>query len=108
MYVCGDAKRMAKDVELALIDIVAACGARSTDEAIAFVADLNKRRPLPDRCLLSLNAASRGLAAIRDAPTSEPASSEEIGKALRAGANCGSCLPELKRIIADERTAQPV
>lgn len=43
VYVCGDAKRMAKDVELALIDIVAACGARSTDEAIAFVADLKKR-----------------------------------------------------------------
>ncbi len=43
MYVCGDAKRMAKDVELALIDIVAACDVRSTDEAIAFVADLNKR-----------------------------------------------------------------
>jgi assimilatory nitrate reductase catalytic subunit len=24
---------------------------------------------------------------------------EEIGKALRAGTNCGSCLPELKRIV---------
>ncbi|HLL28634.1 MAG TPA: sulfite reductase subunit alpha [Xanthobacteraceae bacterium] len=43
VYVCGDAKRMAKDVERALIEIVAACGARSTDEAIAFVADLKKR-----------------------------------------------------------------
>jgi len=43
VYVCGDAKRMAKDVEGALIDIVATCGARSTDEAIAFVADLKKR-----------------------------------------------------------------
>ena len=26
---------------------------------------------------------------------------EEIGKALRAGTNCGSCLPELKRIVSD-------
>jgi len=43
LYVCGDAKRMAKDVEYALIEIVAACGARTTDEAIAFVADLKKR-----------------------------------------------------------------
>ena len=42
-YVCGDAKRMAKDVEGALIDIVAEFGARTTDEAIAFVAELKKR-----------------------------------------------------------------
>jgi sulfite reductase (NADPH) flavoprotein alpha-component len=43
IYVCGDAKHMAKDVEHALIEIVSACGARTTDEAIAFVADLKKR-----------------------------------------------------------------
>jgi len=43
IYVCGDAQRMAKDVERALIDIVAQHGARSTNEAVAFVADLKKR-----------------------------------------------------------------
>ena len=43
IYVCGDAKRMAKDVERALVDIVAQFGARSTDEAIAFVAELKKK-----------------------------------------------------------------
>lgn len=43
IYVCGDAKRMAKDVERALVDIVAQHGVRSTDEAITFVADLKKR-----------------------------------------------------------------
>jgi sulfite reductase (NADPH) flavoprotein alpha-component len=42
LYVCGDAKRMAKDVELALVDIVAQHGARSQAEAIAFVTDLKK------------------------------------------------------------------
>ncbi len=43
IYVCGDAKRMAKDVERTLVEIVAQHGARSTDDAIAFVADLKKR-----------------------------------------------------------------
>jgi sulfite reductase (NADPH) flavoprotein alpha-component len=42
VYVCGDAKRMAKDVERALIDVVASFGVRSVDEAAAFVSDLKK------------------------------------------------------------------
>jgi sulfite reductase (NADPH) flavoprotein alpha-component len=42
-YVCGDAKRMAKDVEIALVDIVAQHGARSVEEAAAFVAGLKKK-----------------------------------------------------------------
>jgi sulfite reductase (NADPH) flavoprotein alpha-component len=43
IYVCGDAKRMAKDVERALVDIVAQHGVRSLDEAIAFVGNLKKQ-----------------------------------------------------------------
>jgi sulfite reductase (NADPH) flavoprotein alpha-component len=42
VYVCG-ALTMSKDVERALVDLVAAHGARSIDEAIAFVADLKKK-----------------------------------------------------------------
>jgi assimilatory nitrate reductase catalytic subunit len=41
-----------------------------------------------------------GLATIRDALGSGAAASvEDIGRALRAGTNCGSCLPELRRIV---------
>jgi sulfite reductase (NADPH) flavoprotein alpha-component len=43
VYICGDAKRMAKDVERALVDIVAQHGARSTDEAVSFVGELKKQ-----------------------------------------------------------------
>jgi assimilatory nitrate reductase catalytic subunit len=50
-----------------------------------------------------------GLSVIRDALASRTATSvEEIGKALRAGTNCGSCLPELKRIVADARATEAV
>jgi assimilatory nitrate reductase catalytic subunit len=47
-----------------------------------------------------------GLATIRAALQSGAATSvETIGAALRAGTNCGSCLPELKRIVADAGAA---
>jgi sulfite reductase (NADPH) flavoprotein alpha-component len=42
LYICGDAKRMAKDVERALVDIVAQFGARTIDEAVSFVGELKK------------------------------------------------------------------
>lgn len=41
-YVCGDAKRMARDVERAMVDVVAAHGGRSSEEAAAYVAALKK------------------------------------------------------------------
>ena len=42
IYVCGDALRMAKDVERALIEVVAEHGKRSPEDAARFVAELKK------------------------------------------------------------------
>jgi sulfite reductase (NADPH) flavoprotein alpha-component len=42
VYVCGDALRMAKDVERALIDIVAQHGKRSPEDAARYVNELKK------------------------------------------------------------------
>lgn len=41
-YVCGDAKRMAKDVERALVDIIVEHGGHAMDSAVAYVASLRK------------------------------------------------------------------
>ena len=48
------------------------------------------------------------LDAVRAAVHGGAVSVEEIGRMLRAGTNCGSCLPELKRIVVDERIAHPI
>jgi sulfite reductase (NADPH) flavoprotein alpha-component len=39
-YVCGDATRMAKDVDQALHSIIETAGGKSKDEAVAYVAKL--------------------------------------------------------------------
>ena len=41
-YICGDAKRMAKDVERALVDAIAAHGAKTADAAVGYVAAMKK------------------------------------------------------------------
>jgi sulfite reductase (NADPH) flavoprotein alpha-component len=41
-YVCGDAKRMAKDVERAMVDVAVAHGGLSAEKAVDFVAGLKK------------------------------------------------------------------
>jgi assimilatory nitrate reductase catalytic subunit len=47
-----------------------------------------------------------GLNVIREAIASRSATNvEAIGQALRAGTNCGSCLPELKRIVHEHAHA---
>ena len=48
-----------------------------------------------------------GEGCIRDAVASGAAGSvAEIGRVTRAGTNCGSCLPELKQIVAQERNKE--
>jgi assimilatory nitrate reductase catalytic subunit len=45
-----------------------------------------------------------GINTIRNAIASRAATSvEEIGKALRAGTNCGSCIPEMKKLLAQTK-----
>jgi assimilatory nitrate reductase catalytic subunit len=47
-----------------------------------------------------------GIDAVRQAVNrGEAKTVADIGRALRAGTNCGSCLPELKRILLNERLA---
>ena len=43
-YVCGDAKRMAKDVDDALHRIIQSAGSKSADEAAAYVAQMKKEK----------------------------------------------------------------
>ena len=45
-----------------------------------------------------------GLSAIRETIAAGAGNVADIGRALRAGTNCGSCVPELRAII--ERSAQ--
>lgn len=43
-YVCGDAKRMAKDVDAALHEIIQTAGGKTAEEATAYVADMKKNK----------------------------------------------------------------
>jgi assimilatory nitrate reductase catalytic subunit len=67
---------------------------------------------LPDPGPIVCACFGVGLNVIRSALQSGAAANvEEIGRALRAGTNCGSCLPELKKIVSEkarnnERAAQ--
>jgi sulfite reductase (NADPH) flavoprotein alpha-component len=42
-YICGDAKRMAKDVETALVDLIAEHGGRSKEDAAAYLMTMKKK-----------------------------------------------------------------
>jgi len=47
-----------------------------------------------------------GLNAIRSAFAAGATTAEEIGRQLKAGTNCGSCLPEIRRIRAQARASE--
>src|SRR5262249_14150799 len=51
IYICGDALRMAKDVESALTDIVAEQSGRSAAEAARFIADLKAQGRTRRTCI---------------------------------------------------------
>jgi assimilatory nitrate reductase catalytic subunit len=61
---------------------------------------LSGRNNLPDPGPLVCACFAVGLAGIERAVASGAATVEKIGKLLRAGTNCGSCVPELKKIVA--------
>ncbi|MEU5159428.1 sulfite reductase subunit alpha [Streptomyces sp. NPDC020875] len=44
LYVCGDASRMAKDVEAALLDVIAGQRARGADDAADYLAELRRAK----------------------------------------------------------------
>jgi assimilatory nitrate reductase catalytic subunit len=48
-----------------------------------------------------------GQATICDTIAAGARSAAEIGLKLKAGTNCGSCIPELKRLITQSGTADP-
>ena len=41
-YVCGDAKRMAKDVDVALHDVIVQHGSMTTEQAVEYVKQMKK------------------------------------------------------------------
>ena len=43
-YVCGDATYMAKDVDAALLEVIATCGAMSVDKAVKYLDGLKKEK----------------------------------------------------------------
>ena len=43
-FVCGDAKRMAADVDRALHDVIATHGGKSADDAAAYVQELKRQK----------------------------------------------------------------
>jgi assimilatory nitrate reductase catalytic subunit len=61
---------------------------------------LSGRNGLPNPGPVICACFAVGLAQIQNMVASGATTVENIGKALRAGTNCGSCLPELRKLVA--------
>jgi len=109
-----------RDTRLESALFLGPAGAAPHWDAVKVLFDTNALTDIERRMLLSGRAADGladtgpvicacfgvGLNVIRDAIRSEAATNvEAIGRALRAGTNCGSCLPELKRIVHEHAHA---
>ncbi len=69
---------------------------------------LSGRNGLPDTGPLVCCCFAVGLADIENAVASGATSVEKVGKLLRAGTNCGSCLPELRKIVTRAHAVERV
>src|SRR3954468_2791392 len=88
-------------------DAAKALFAEAGDSTARLLLSGQPRSGEPDAGPLVCACFGVGLARIREAVLTEAAiSPEAIGQLLRAGTNCGSCVPELKRIIARELAPQ--
>jgi len=89
-----------------------------TTPALAFTAaDVEDGATRPARSLAPVIAATApvicacfgvGVDAVRNALAGGARTVADVGRTTRAGTNCGSCLAELKRMIAHERVTYPV
>jgi assimilatory nitrate reductase catalytic subunit len=69
---------------------------------------LSGRNGLPDTGPLVCCCFAVGLADIENAVASGATSVEKVGKLLLAGTNCGSCLPELRKIVTRAHAVERV
>lgn len=64
--------------------------------------------PQEDKGTIVCSCFQVGENTIKDAIAAGCCSAEALGEALKCGTNCGSCIPELKTIIAETNSSQPL
>ena len=95
-YVCGDASRMAKAVEQALLDAIAEGSQGTLEQAAEYLAAMKKQRAVSAGCLLGTRYwAVRGGRVARVLQGGEPESRKHIAGA-KARPICAKWMPALK------------